>query len=543
MNKFQKIITKDLGWKLLSVAIASIMWFLVININQPIDTRTYYKKVALTNAQAITAEGLAIAEIQDILDTTVSIKVKAQRTALDRLANSMNDLTATIDLSALQVVTAGETVSLPIDVHFGGTAGDTTYTVLSQSPSNLSIKIDGVVEEQRSIEVEISGVVEEEGMFSSPQLSDEVASVKGASSSVAKVDKVYGVIDGGAVSKDGYERITLKAITETGEVIEDVEINPSSVLVSFYEMATKNIPIYVSVTGKPSSSFKQGEVVLKPEYVNIIGEVQLVEAVDFIQLESISVSGATSNVSKMYDIKGYLPEGVYLSSGQSQYVNVIVPLLGNEVREIKFSFEQLETIGEDENYIYFLEEYATTNVAGQKSELDALNISEIKGKIDVTGLSVGEYTLDISFTNPNLLLNSSGYINVIVEKNNSLNSDTTDDSDILDDVEQEVTDDETVQDETLEDDNSTEALVPEVEEELDEDIENDENNEIEKVPAPLPPPPANLPNDAFVDDEEEVEDVFKEDELIEGLTEDSTEDSNKDSNKDFDDDFNEETLE
>lgn len=32
MKKFQELLTKDLGWKLLSIAIAATMWFMVINI-------------------------------------------------------------------------------------------------------------------------------------------------------------------------------------------------------------------------------------------------------------------------------------------------------------------------------------------------------------------------------------------------------------------------------------------------------------------------------------------------------------------------------
>ena len=41
MKKFQELLTKDLGWKLLSIAIAATMWFMVINITQPVDTRSY----------------------------------------------------------------------------------------------------------------------------------------------------------------------------------------------------------------------------------------------------------------------------------------------------------------------------------------------------------------------------------------------------------------------------------------------------------------------------------------------------------------------
>ena len=52
---------KDLGWKLLSVAIATTMWFMVISINQPIDTRSYSTTLQLVGEETLTARGLTVA--------------------------------------------------------------------------------------------------------------------------------------------------------------------------------------------------------------------------------------------------------------------------------------------------------------------------------------------------------------------------------------------------------------------------------------------------------------------------------------------------
>ena len=85
MKKFQELLTKDLGWKLLSIAIAATMWFMVINITQPVDTRSYSRPLTLENMDTLTSRGLTVGNAEELKNTKITVKVKAQRTALDRL--------------------------------------------------------------------------------------------------------------------------------------------------------------------------------------------------------------------------------------------------------------------------------------------------------------------------------------------------------------------------------------------------------------------------------------------------------------------------
>ncbi|MBR5815924.1 MAG: hypothetical protein IKY38_00715, partial [Anaerotignum sp.] len=85
LTKFKEILFKDFGWKLLSIAIATVLWFMVINIDQPIDTRAYNRPLVIENMQVLTDRGLAIGNLEELKNTKITVKVKAQRTALDRL--------------------------------------------------------------------------------------------------------------------------------------------------------------------------------------------------------------------------------------------------------------------------------------------------------------------------------------------------------------------------------------------------------------------------------------------------------------------------
>ena len=66
MKKFQELLTKDLGWKLLSIAIAATMWFMVINITQPVDTRSYSRPLTLENMDTLTSRGLTVGNAEEL---------------------------------------------------------------------------------------------------------------------------------------------------------------------------------------------------------------------------------------------------------------------------------------------------------------------------------------------------------------------------------------------------------------------------------------------------------------------------------------------
>ena len=98
MKKIKEIIMKDIGWKLLSVAIAVGLWFMVINIENPIENRNYTTKITFENEEVLAEQGLVITNLDEIKDTNVTIKVRGERMALDRLSQYKSYIQATVDL-------------------------------------------------------------------------------------------------------------------------------------------------------------------------------------------------------------------------------------------------------------------------------------------------------------------------------------------------------------------------------------------------------------------------------------------------------------
>ena len=222
---------KDLGWKLLSVAIAATLWFMVISINQPIDTRTYSTTLQITGEETLTARGLTIANLQDLEGTKISIKVKAQRTALDRLSQRQADLiTASIDVSGLSYVQSGDQVTLPIDVQVGN--GASGYTVESKVPGTAEVWVETLSSKEFPVEVVLNGELPQETTLSDPYLSSETVMVRGAQSAVNRVVAVRVSVNATEAAEQGEISVRPIAYDREGNTVTDVTFSADSVTVS-----------------------------------------------------------------------------------------------------------------------------------------------------------------------------------------------------------------------------------------------------------------------------------------------------------------------
>ena len=94
----RKKLTHNLGLKLASLVLAFVLWFLVVQINDPKDTERFTNvQVKLINTELLEKEG----KVYEVLDNTdkVSVTVSAPRSIIDQMRAS--DIVAEADMSRL----------------------------------------------------------------------------------------------------------------------------------------------------------------------------------------------------------------------------------------------------------------------------------------------------------------------------------------------------------------------------------------------------------------------------------------------------------
>lgn len=411
MKRFQELLMKDIGWKLLSIAIAAIMWFMVINITQPVDTRSYSRPLQMENLEALTSRGLTVGNAEELKNTKITVKVKAQRTALDRLNQNPDWITASVDLSELAYAVNGDTVALPVNVSV--VQGGTTYAISSKTPTVVEATVETLSSKEMPVEVKINGELESGTYLSQPILSSETVTVSGPASLVNRVVSVKAEISAEELQKNPEMRAQLTCYDAKGTVVKGVSTNVPEITISYSLHDMKQVPIQIDITGTPGSGYQVGEITCTPKYAEVTGSPEDLQDLLYLQLGSVDVSGRTTSVSRVFSLADYLPEGIALKDGSASNVQVMVTIEAQRGKQFTLNASNLSLIGEEDGKTYTLDT-AHVTISGDSNTLNALQGEDLEGTVHVNGLTEGVHQVLIHLDLPDGLSASPVYINVTV---------------------------------------------------------------------------------------------------------------------------------
>ncbi len=125
-------LTNNLGLKILAFLLAILLWLVVVNIDDPISSKTYNNiPVSVINAEVLAEEQ----QTYQIVDGTqeVAVTVTARRQILDEITS--DDITAVADMRELTLKT-----QIPITATVNDFAGE--YESAVSSPVNLQVKLE-----------------------------------------------------------------------------------------------------------------------------------------------------------------------------------------------------------------------------------------------------------------------------------------------------------------------------------------------------------------------------------------------------------------
>ncbi|MBR5116419.1 MAG: YbbR-like domain-containing protein, partial [Lachnospiraceae bacterium] len=99
MSALKRILTQNIGLKLLALVLAAVVWFLVTNLNDPSATVRFSNiPVNIRNTNLITSQG-KVYEVLDGTDVISSVSVTAPRSIVDTFTK--DNIIATADMSNL----------------------------------------------------------------------------------------------------------------------------------------------------------------------------------------------------------------------------------------------------------------------------------------------------------------------------------------------------------------------------------------------------------------------------------------------------------
>ena len=400
---------KDLGWKLLSVAIATVLWFMVINIDQPVATRSYSRPLAIENIETLTSRGLTVGNMEELEDTKITVKVKAQRTALDRLSQNPEWIQASVDLSELTYAVNGETLALPVEISIQNSA---TYGVSSKSPSVVEVKVETLASKEMPVEIMLNGMLDPDMILSDPILSNETAMVTGPASAVQKVASVRAIIDTAELKETSEIRTKLIPCNAAGQEVSGVTAAPQEIVVSYELHDTKQLPLHIEIIGTPAEGYQVGDILCIPRYAEVTGSPEDLKHLVYLQLDSIDVSGRSSDLTKTFFLPDYLPEGITLMTEEENTAEVTVEIAPQSNKQFTLPASRLHLQGEENGKTYTLHGDAHIIITGD--DLQKIHAEDLTGTLHVGGLEEGDHRVMVHVNLPNGYILDPAYVTVTV---------------------------------------------------------------------------------------------------------------------------------
>ena len=394
-----KKITNNLSLKILSVAIAILIWLLVVNADNPIGTKSFViGDVQLLNEAYLDADGKMC--MQDDKQESIRVTIKANRKTLDRITAS--DIKAVADLQ--QAVSLNtDPVMVPITVSCDKVLPDN----IEVTPKNLSIHIEDKDTQEFVVNVTTNNTKPDKGYEVGTLTSNpEKLKITGPTSLINKIDKVNASVDVDGTSEDVTEETDVKIIDKNGEEFTDTDmaylnISKVSVTARLWKVRPE-VRIKAEYEGTPADGYEVESISTTPNVISVAGSDEALSALEeqnntvTIPSSATDVSGRDSDYEVKINISDYLSQGLKLTSDSSEDVFVRVNILpqGSSVCEVPTKNIKVENAPESMQVAF---DTAKIEIRIKKTEEDLSDLkeSDIKASIDLKDKAEGSFEVPV----------------------------------------------------------------------------------------------------------------------------------------------------
>ncbi len=399
-----KKITNNLSLKILSVAIAILIWLLVVNADNPIGTKSFViGDVQLLNEAYLDADGKMC--MQDDKQESIRVTIKTNRKTLDRITAS--DIKAVADLQ--QAVSLNtDPVMVPITVSCDKVLPDN----IEVTPQNLSIHIEDKDTQEFVVNVTTNNTKPDKGYEVGTLTSNpEKLKITGPTSLINKIDKVNASVDVDGASEDVTEETDVKIIDKNGEEFTDTDmaylnISKVSVTARLWKVRPE-VRIKAEYEGTPADGYEVESISTTPNVISVAGSDEALSALEeqnntiTIPSSATDVSGKDSDYEVKINISDYLSQGLKLTSDSSEDVFVRVNILpqGSSVCEVPTKNIKVENAPESMQVAF---DTAKIEIRIKKTEEDLSDLkeSDIKASIDLKDKTEGSFEVPVKIEIP-----------------------------------------------------------------------------------------------------------------------------------------------
>lgn len=372
----------NLGIKIMAVLFAVVLWWTVINIDDPIGTKKFQVEVGVLNAEVVTNEGKSYQIVNNTKNVTVT--VKARRKVLDKI--KANNIVATADFRELQGA------SVPIRVKINGFEGD--YEEAMANPRNLQIQTEVTETKTFPITVATIGDVREGYVLDKVNTVAKPKSIEisGPKSSLGRIARVVAKVDVSELSKDTTLSAEVIYYDSADNIIDksllSSNCDKNGVSVDVKLLSTKQLPVSFD-TSKivPGEGYVFSGITFEPQTVLVAGKIDVLNAVAQLDVsaDALKREAITANEEVVVDVTPYLPEEISLvdEAAGSVVVTITVEKAGAKTLSLPVRSVKVNNAPEEFELTYDGGQTVNLQFEGAKDVLVELTTEKIIATVDL----------------------------------------------------------------------------------------------------------------------------------------------------------------
>lgn len=412
----KKRLMNNIGLKVLAFLAAAMLWFIVVNIDDPVTTRTYYNVPVSVINEEVLAEANQTYQIVD--DTqSVNVTVRARRSVLDKITNK--SIIAQADMKELTLKT-----QVPINIVIPGY--EDRYEGAAASPLNLQVKLEDEVTKKFPIVPTTTGTVRDGYALGEIKAVPEKVTIRGPESTISRISRVEAEVSVSGLSHDTVLASEMVLYDDENNVIDQSlvanNLGLEGVGVSVQLLNTKNVSLKFDTSEiQPADGYEFSGIKYEPQEIQVMGEKEDLEGLSEIQIpaDALYMTNVEKRTEKIVSIADYLPEGIQLAdeNAGSVVVTVSVTKHGTKTYEVSLGSIVVENLDPDLTLEYSTVDALEIQVRGADHALQEF-VANKSVSIDLSKYDkAGEYKVPVNVQLPaDCRLEQAIYVDIILEE-------------------------------------------------------------------------------------------------------------------------------
>ncbi len=384
----------NLGIKILSICLAAFLWVVIVNVDDPVKTRTFTNvPVQVLNENTLISKNKAF----DIISgEMVDFSVSGKRSQLEKLQRS--DFVATADLA--QLTTPFDTVKIDVEC-----TKNQDIQIIMGKISTMKISLEDVVKQRFSIKVDSVGTCAPGYAVGKAEVSPVMLDISGAESQVEKIADVKVTVDINGASQDVTRTVVPKAYNRNGVEIpaDKLTFSNREVTARISIQNTKKIPVSIITTGSVAKGYEFIGTAYEPQEIEVKGDNANLAAINELPI-TIDITGLKEDKEYTISIHEQLMQyGVSIvdSELENLVIKVTIKMLVEKQFDIRPEDIQVKNLkdGLSTEFLDVNKVYKVTLI-GPEEQFEKIDVESLEPRIDFSGLDSGRHNVKLELTYP-----------------------------------------------------------------------------------------------------------------------------------------------